>query len=46
MEGLDIQLSGRMRMIEPLIARLYARRIDSETRVAKRRSSGARTPRP
>ncbi len=34
-EGLQVEMSGPMRLLEPLFARLYARRIDSETRALK-----------
>lgn len=34
-EGLEIQLSGPMRLLEPLLARLYARRMRSEVRALK-----------
>lgn len=34
-EGLDIRLSGPARLLEPLLARLYARRMRLETRALK-----------
>lgn len=34
-EGLEVQLSGPMRLLEPLMARLYARRMRSEVQALK-----------
>lgn len=34
-EGLEIELSGTMRLLEPLLARLYAYRMRSEVRALK-----------
>ena len=34
-EGLQIELSGSMRLLEPLLSRLYARRMRSEVRTLK-----------
>jgi hypothetical protein len=34
-QGLEIRLSGPMRLLEPLLARMYARRMRLETRVLK-----------
>jgi uncharacterized protein YndB with AHSA1/START domain len=35
-EGLEVDLAGPMRLLEPVISRLYGRRMGSETRALKR----------